>query len=126
MSRDDRNEGVQMSGGTINAGAFAVGRGAQATNTVAAASRALEERGQAQLAERLEELLLALEANASRLSNADEVREATQVVAEELVKDRPNKTTVTGVLSGIAESVKSVASLATATHALAQAVGIFL
>jgi hypothetical protein len=32
----------------------------------------------------------------------------------------------TGVLSGIAESVKSVASLATATHALAQAVGIFL
>jgi hypothetical protein len=43
-----------------------------------------------------------------------------------LVKDRPNKTTVTGVLAGIAQSVTSVASLATAAEALIQAVQLFL
>jgi translation initiation factor 2B subunit (eIF-2B alpha/beta/delta family) len=120
------NEGISVSGGTINAGALAVGRGARATNVVEAASRTLEARGHAELAERLEELIHALDAHASELSNAAELLQATQVVAEELVKERPNKTTVTGVLAGIAAGVKSVAGLAGAAEALAHAVAAFL
>ncbi len=126
MRHEGRNEGVRMSGGTINAGAFAVGRGAQAANVVGATSQILEERGQTQLAQRLEELLHELDTHASRLSNADELREATQVVASELVKDRPNKTAVTGVLAGITDGVKSVAALAAAADALTRAVQVFL
>lgn len=126
MRRTEHNEGIQMSGGRIEAGALAVGRGARASNVVGAARRELEERGHAELGQRLEELLRQLEAHASRLANADELRESTQLVAEELVKDRPNKTTVTGVLAGIVEGVKSVAGLATAAEALAEAVQLFL
>jgi translation initiation factor 2B subunit (eIF-2B alpha/beta/delta family) len=126
MRGTGHNEGIQMSGGRIEAGALAVGRGAHAHNVVRTARRELEDRGHAELGQRLEELLLQLDAHASRLSDAEELRESTQLVAEELVKDRPNKTTVTGVLAGIAENVKSVASLATAAEALTQAVQLFL
>lgn len=126
MGRTGHNEGIQMSGGRIEAGALAVGRGAQASNVVGAARRELEERGHAELGHQLEEFLRQLDAHASRLSNADELKEATGLVAEELVKDRPNKTTVTGVLASIVESVKSVAGLATAAEALTQAVQLFL
>jgi hypothetical protein len=121
-----RNEGVRISGGTIEAGALAVGRGARATNLVEAASRTLEARGQAELARRLEELIHALDEHASELANAAELREATDVVAQELAKERPNKTTVSGVLAGIAGDVQSVAGLATAAGALAHAVAAFL
>lgn len=120
------NHGIQMSGGRIEAGALAVGRGAHAHNVVMMAKRELEDRGHTELGQRLEELLRQLDAHASLLSNADELKESTQLVAEELVKDRPNKTTVTGVLAGIAQSVTSVASLATAAEALIQAVQLFL
>lgn len=67
-----------------------------------------------------------IHAHAAQLSNAQELKESTQLVAEELVKDRPNKTTVTGVLAGVAQSVKSVAGLATAVEALTRAVHLFL
>ena len=60
------------------------------------------------------------------LANADELKESTEVVARELTKYQPNKTTVTGVLAGIAESVKSVAGVAAAAQALMQAVATFL
>jgi hypothetical protein len=43
-------------------------------------------------------------------------------VADELAREQPNKTTVTAVLSTIAESVQSVTGLATAADALLRAV----
>jgi hypothetical protein len=89
MKGTGHNEGIRISGGRIEAGALAVGRGAQ-------------------------------------LSNAEELKESTQLIAEELIKDRPNKTTLTGVLAGITQSVKSVAGLATAAEALTHAVQLFL
>jgi translation initiation factor 2B subunit (eIF-2B alpha/beta/delta family) len=125
MNSTAHNEGIQMSGGRIKANALAVGRGAKAYNIVRTASRQLEERGHAELGQRLEELLRQLDIHASRLSNAEELKESTQQVAEELMKDRPNRTTVIGILTGIGQSVKSVADLATATAALAQAVQLF-
>jgi len=126
MKGTGHNEGIQISGGRIEAGALAVGRGAQAHNVVRMASRELEDRGHADLGQRLEELLRQLDAHAAQLSNAQELKDSTRLVAEELVKDRPNKTTVTGVLAGIAQSVKSVAGLATAAEALTHAVHLFL
>ena len=126
MKGTGHNEGIQISGGRIEAGALAVGRGAQARNVVKTASRELENRGYPELGQRLDELLHQLAVHASQLSNADELKGSVRLVAEELVKDRPNKTTVTGVLAGIAQSVKSVAGLATAAEALTHAVQLFL
>ena len=116
-----RNEGISMSGGRIDAGALAVGRHARATNVVEAAGQTLTERGQAEVAGRLADLVRQLEEHASRLDNADELRETTEAVATELAKDRPNRITVTSLLDGLAKGVGSVASLTTAVQALAQA-----
>jgi hypothetical protein len=110
-----------MSGGRIEAGAFAVGRGATARNVAGH-----NDPGREQIARQLEELLNQLEISSARLDNCDEVREATQVVADELRKERPNKMTVTGVLTGIAAAVTSVSGLAAAADALLESVNQFL
>lgn len=115
---EGRNEGISMTGGAINTGALAVGRGARAHNVPAD----LTARGHGEVAQRLEELLRQLEAHAQQVPNVDDVREAARTVTDELAKERPNKTTVTGVLSGISESVQSVAGLARAANALLEAV----
>jgi hypothetical protein len=120
--RDNHNEGVQISGGRIDAGAFAVGRGASATNVTGATA----DPGRQEIARRLDLLLARLEAEGGALDREAEVRESTEVVAGELKKDKPNKTTVVGVLTGIAGAVTSVAGLATATDALLDAVKQFL
>jgi hypothetical protein len=80
----------------------------------------------AEIDRRLEELLRRLEADAGRLENSEEVRGATQVVTDELRKDKPNKTTIVGVLTGIAAAVASVSGLAGATDALLESVRSFL
>jgi translation initiation factor 2B subunit (eIF-2B alpha/beta/delta family) len=82
----------------------------------------LRERGQDDVAQRLEELVRQLEAHADQVSDIEDLRGATRTVADELAKEQPNKTTVTAVLSTIAESVQSVTGLATAADALLRAV----
>ncbi|HZD00503.1 MAG TPA: hypothetical protein VFA46_10040 [Actinomycetes bacterium] len=122
---DGRNQGIWMSGGRIDAGALAVGRNAQAAN-VGTARRTLVERGQPEIADRLAELVRLLDAHAPQLDNADELQATTEMVASELTKDRPNRTTVTGLLGGLADGVRSVAGLTTAVEALARAAaGLF-
>lgn len=120
--RGSGNEGIWMSGGRIDAGALAVGRGAQAIQ----GRDADPDPARAEVYRRLEELLRRLEADAERLENPEEVRDATQVVADELRKDKPNKTTITGVLTSIAAAVTSVSGLASATDALLESVRSFL
>jgi hypothetical protein len=116
------NEGIWISGGRIEAGALAVGRGASVGTVTGMSS----DPGREEIAQRLDELLRRLATEGDRLRDRDEVREATQVVVDELGKQQPNKTTVTGVLTGIAGAVTSVAGLATATDALLAAVRQFL
>jgi hypothetical protein len=115
---DGRNDGIYITGGTFNAQTMAVGRGARAY-TVATELRA---RGQDDIARRLEELVQQLEAHADEVPDIADVRGATRTVTEELAKERPSRTTVTGVLSGIADSVRSITGLATAADALLKAV----
>lgn len=115
---DGWNEGVQMSGGTMNVQTQAIGRGARAY-TVASE---LRDRGQDDVARRLEELVGQLEAHADEVPDVQDVLDATNTVTAELAKERPSKTTVNGVLSSIAASVQSVSGLATAVAALQKAV----
>jgi hypothetical protein len=122
MTMNGPNQGIYMTGGTIHAQALAVGVGARAT-TVAEDLRA---RGKDEVAQRLDEFVAQLEAHADEVPGIEDVLGATETVTEELAKERPNKTTVTGVLSGIATSVQSVSGLATAVDELLKVVqGIF-
>ena len=115
-----------MAGGSLQADQLAVGRRAQAIKTVNTANETLEQKGLTEVRDRLDELLNAVNAHAGSLDNPNEVLDSTEVVAKELAKDEPNKLTITGVLNGIADSVKSVASVATAADALGKAVLLFL
>lgn len=117
---DTHNQGIQISGGSFTAGAVAVGPHARAYNV----ANELRERGQDDLAQRLEELVRQLEAHADQVPDIEDLRGATGTVAEELAKEKPNKTTVTAVASRIAESVRSVTGLATAADALLKAVQV--
>jgi hypothetical protein len=71
-------------------------------------------------------VLRAISAHADSLDNRDELLDSTETVAKELAKDKPNKLTITGVLSGMTEGAKTVASIATAVQALRSAVLLFL
>jgi translation initiation factor 2B subunit (eIF-2B alpha/beta/delta family) len=115
---DPPNEGIQISGGTVTVGAMAVGTGARAYNV----AKELRDRGQDEVAQRLEELVRQLEAHADQVPDIDSLRGATRTVTDELAKDQPNKMTINSVLSGIADSVRSVSGLATAADALFEAV----
>lgn len=121
-----RNEGVQISGGQIHAAAMAVGRGASASNATADATETLRARDQDKIADRLAELVEALKADGAGLANPAEVEESAALVASELTRETPNKTTLLGLLSGITGAVGSVTSLTTAAHALTRAVQQFL
>jgi hypothetical protein len=112
-----RNEGIVQSGGTINAGNLAIGRNAVANQTHNADSGALEE-----VRNQLASLMDALQKHAQEIPNSAEVMQSAHTAQEELSKDKPSRLTLRSLLSGIAESVKSVTTVAAAVEALKVAV----
>jgi hypothetical protein len=126
LGENFHNEGIYIRGGSLKADQVAVGRQARVTKIVNAANDALEQKGLTEIRNKLEELLRAVSTHADSLDNRDEVLDSTETVAKELAKDKPNKLTITGVLSGMAESAKTVAGIATAVQALRSAVLLFL
>ncbi len=126
VDRGNRYEGIYVAGGSFQADQVAVGRNAKATKILNTAEDQLTQKGMTEVRDKLAELLQAINTNADSLNNPDEVLGSTEVVANELAKDEPNKVTVMGVLNGIAENVRSVAGVATAADSLAKAVMLFL
>ena len=121
MDTNRPNEGLIITGGTINADQIAVGKYAQAIKT---ANEALTQKGMQEIQVRLDELVQALNNHSDALVNPDEVRDSTAVVAKELSKEKPNKLTLIAVHNGIASSVQSVTAIAVAVEALKNAIGI--
>ncbi len=110
----DQNEGIVVSGGSINADVLSVGRRAQATKNVAA----LESRGQLELAERVRELIDAIDAHAASFEHPDEAMRSAELVADELAKPEPNKLTVRAVLDGLLQAAGSATAVARAVTAI--------
>lgn len=117
-----RNEGIVQHGGTISAGAIAVGRGARALQRVDAAASALAD--QREVGSRLQELTALLVAHVGELERPDDVLAAAETVAEELTRPQPNRLTLTGVLEGIVGAASGVSGVAAAVAALRAAIGI--
>jgi hypothetical protein len=118
----EANEGIVQHGGTINAGAIAVGRGARALQRVDAAASTLDD--QREVATRLRELTALLVAHAEELERPDDVLVAAETVAEELTRPQPSRLTLTGVLEGIVGAASGVSGIAAAVAALRAAIGI--
>jgi hypothetical protein len=110
------NEGIVQSGGTMTATNIAVGRGASINQTEPADSDAL-----AEVRRQLDSILNELNRHESGIQNFDEVKESVQFMQEELAKETPNRLTLRSVLSGIADSVKSVSAIATTVEGLKMA-----
>jgi hypothetical protein len=122
----ERNEGIQVTGGTFQAGAVAAGRNAQAIQNVAAAAEAVEDAGRDEIAQRLRELADAIAAHSERLDGIEELLQATETLAQEAAKPEPNRLTVRAVLNGLTEAAGSVSGVATAVTALRVALGALL
>jgi hypothetical protein len=122
MSDDRGNEGIIISGGTVQVGAMAAGRNARAVNNVESASAALATRGQAELAEKLDELLQVIRKHEAELPDRDEALELTGRVAEELEREQPDKPTVESFLARLAASAGSATTIVNAVTTLSHAV----
>lgn len=121
-----RNEGINVSGGSLNAGQIAVGRGAQAVQKTYNLANHLGETGQLEVAEAIAELLKTLEANSNKIIDQEEVTQAVQQIAEEAQKEKPNKFTLKGLLSTLRESVGSVAEIAEKVAILQKAIALMM
>ena len=126
MQRSTGNEGFIMTGGTINATNVAGGKGAKISTYQRQADEALAEKGLDTVRQRLDELIALIEQHGASLSDSEQVMESTAVVAQELARDKPNKITIGGILTSLAETVASATAVATAVHALKGAVMAFL
>ncbi|MGH8907045.1 MAG: hypothetical protein ACRD0K_11125 [Egibacteraceae bacterium] len=118
------NEGIWMSDSSITADVLAVGRGARATKIVTAPWA--DETASAQINDQLRELLACIERHTSDLDDADELRGSVGDVVAQLSKQRPNKTTVLGILRGIATAASSVSGVAAAVDAVTNTVSKLL
>jgi hypothetical protein len=122
----ERNEGIQVTGGTFEAGAVAAGRNAQAIQNISSAADALDGAGKDEIALRLRELGEAIAAQSERIDEAEELLHATESLAEEVSKPEPNRLTVRAMLNGITDAAGSVSGVAAAVTALRVALGAFL
>lgn len=120
------NEGINVSGGSLNAGQIAVGRGAQAIQNTYNLANQLGESGKSEVAEAITELLKALETNSNKVTDKEEVTQAVQQVAEEVQKEKPNKFTLKGLLSTLKESLGSVAEIAEKVTILQKAIALMM
>jgi len=112
-----RNEGIVQSGGSIAATNIAVGRKATISQGQAIDPDALQG-----VQRQLAKLLEALEKNGQEIGNREEVVQAAQTAKDELAKEKPSHLTLKSLLNGIADSVKSVSSIATAVEGIKLAV----
>jgi hypothetical protein len=127
VSQPTNNSGAYITGGTISGGAISFGAHSQAiNNTFAAAAEVLDRKGLQEIRDRLQELEAAIQAHSSSLADHEEVVDSTKTVAEELAKEKPNKSKITSLLSGIAQQVQSVTVVATAVESLKGAIGTLL
>lgn len=125
MKKDSRNEGIIQSGGVIQAGQVAAGRGVRLTQVINTADAALMQKGLDEVRDKLNELFQVLSVHGNSLEQPDEVVQSVGQLAEELAKERPNRLTLRALLDGIAQAVKSVGAIAGAAEALKAAIAAF-
>ena len=122
-----RNEGVFISGhADIKGDVVAFGSRAKAQKIVNRNGEPLPSKDLQDLHQRIDDLTAALASHRGPLENREDVESSVKSVVEELGKEKPNKLTVTAVLTGIAGAVKNVTSIATAAEALKAVVSTLL
>jgi hypothetical protein len=115
----NRDAKITISGkGTLNADVVAVGYQAQAQKVVTAAGAELAEKGLDEVKTKLDELMVALQQQSNKLADPQSAFGLAERIAAELSKKKPDKLTLKGFLTAIAEESKSVAEIAAAALSL--------
>jgi hypothetical protein len=112
------NEGISITGGSINAEQIAVGRYARAEKVINSASQVLDDRKYHDISQKLQALLEALKQNSDHLNNKDEMIETTEKVATEIIHKQPNKTIIQALINGIIDGAKLVGPVLKAANDL--------
>lgn len=104
MSR--KNLGIQISGGTVHAGAMAAGDHAVASSTSGDTAQAL-----AELRKSLADLAEQVRARAGELDDPEQAAAVADLARAEAAKERPNHRSLLGLLQALGGAVGSVATL---------------
>jgi hypothetical protein len=114
-----RNSGIQISGGTVNAGAIAAGTRAVASNvsTSGDAAQAL-----AELRRSLADLAEQVRAQAADLDDPEQAAAVADLARAEAEKEKPNHRSLLGLLQTLSAAVGSVATLGGSVNAIIQTV----
>jgi hypothetical protein len=127
MARNHPNEGVQQSGGTINAGQLAVGRSARNVKIVTAdVAEALHRQGRGAIEGPLEALEIAVKTDGPALPQAGQMLTDVSNVAAEVMRPKADKTTIGTLLQRIGEAAKAVSSIVKAVEVLKGVVALVL
>lgn len=120
------NNGITMSGGTIDANQIAVGTNAKAIKIIIGNNNELKEKSYGDVAEKIEKLTDLLLKHGDSLENTPKLLDAVSTITEELKKDSPNEITLNSILEGLTSKVSSVANVANAVAALKTAIGMII
>lgn len=120
------NEGIYISGGSLNADQVAVGKGSMAIKNIYGSVQSLEDSGKQDVAKAVRDLITALEQHSDQIKDKQEIIEAIQHVAEEADKESPSKVSLKGILSGIKNVVEPITEVAQKVTALRVAIGLML
>jgi hypothetical protein len=120
MTSDNSSPLVQITGGTVNVQAMAVGD--HATATVNNYAEALKAAGHDAVLAKLSEVAEALKAHGDALPDQQTTADYVERIAKAAADKAPDKLTLKGFLAGLADEVKSVAAIATTVTDLAGAV----
>jgi hypothetical protein len=110
-----KNSGIQISGGTVHAGAMAAGNHAVASNVSTSGDAA---RGLAELRKSLADLAEQVRARAAELDDPEQAAAVADLAKAEAEKEKPNHRSLLGLLQALSAAVGSVATLGGSVNAI--------
>ncbi len=118
------NQGIIMSGGTINADQIAVGSNAKAQKIIDQSQQLDSTKSIDDLIEQISNLMELIKDNKNILDSDTEG--AIAVVKQEAEKEKPNKFVMTSILEGISAGAKSISSIENAISAVKSLIDIVI
>jgi hypothetical protein len=105
------NKGIVVSGGTFSAEQVAVGNRARVQKIVKGMDESAFNKEVEEVKSKFGEMMEQLNDHAEKIKNFEELLSSVETLSEELKKEKPNKFTISGLLSGIADAVKDTSVL---------------
>ena len=112
----NRNDGIVVTGGQVQAGAIAAGRNAQARGWIGSA-------GEEELRAGLDRLAALVRENAEQIEDSEALVAALDKASEEASTAKPSRVLLTAIIDQVANSAKSVTAIVGAAVSLKDLIG---